>query len=312
MNKNKEFEEYECLLPLIGIDLVKIIPYLAKFNIIVNLKGYNKEIGGVPEDLVAFMLGKERSKNKKGPDFGELGECKSVKLKPNLTKRKLNVNQRNNLIRLNVNLEKCEKIKTRESGNPIISTFNKNVDFFESNVWEKSKKIIYIFHRNNIIDDIKIFDGEKYKDFLFSDDNYIKNNNNADTQIFTHKLKTNTIQMKLNMCQYLSDSIIPEDYTNNIINQDEYINNLLFEKVCTYKYDKENKQNLNIENKISSEEKKLSILKIRKIKIDYRMNKINNLIQIQEDSIRKMKEMQEIECEALLIKMSSDYLNNTN
>lgn len=232
MKKNK-YEEYDFLLPLIGVD---INVAMAVFKPYVNFKirGYNKKFGGFPEELVAFSkdIAMARPKTKKGPDFGKLGDCKAVQVK-RMTDR-LNVNQVKNLMDLNINSKTDDITKIRNSGNPPIARLE-NCKFFNSNIWAKIKKLILVYHEADIITDIRIFDGLKYDDVLNDDYEFIKNNKNEDSKIITLKKKTGSVQIKKNMDAFLSESIVPKNLDNKIIDQISYIETIFSEKLKFYK-----------------------------------------------------------------------------
>ena len=68
-------KEYTFLRNLIGIDLIIALPIFKEYIDIKKSHGYNKEIGGFPEELVAFVWDLKRPTNIKGADFGINGEC---------------------------------------------------------------------------------------------------------------------------------------------------------------------------------------------------------------------------------------------
>lgn len=229
----KLVSEYKSLLPLIGVDMNVAMPIFSKF-VDFKIRGYNKDFGGFPEELIAFILDMRRPTNIKGPDFNELGDCKGVKAKF-ITKEELNKDQKQLLLSLNVDLISCVTT-LRNYGNPPVASFEPNINFFETNLWNKIRKIIFVYHVNGIIEDIRIFDGEKYKDVLNNDYELIKNNKNSETKILTLKKVTGSIQIKKTLDIFLSESIIDSNCeTNEIANQIEYIENLFINKLNIYK-----------------------------------------------------------------------------
>lgn len=228
--------KYESLIPLVGVDL-KIAKTIFCEFISVNTRGYNKEIGGIAEDLIAVSFDVARPTNKKGSDFDELGDSKSVKSR--LIKRTtFTENQVNTLVDIGIKEEDVKKHETivRECGNPIISSLENKVDFFDTNVWAKMKKLILVYHVDNIIQDIRVFDSEQYKYILESDYKLIEEQKYKETKILTLKLKTGLIQIKKNLAHFLSKSIVPDNFKlHKITDQKDYINDLFLEKLPSYK-----------------------------------------------------------------------------
>lgn len=245
-------ENYEILKGIIGIDLSVAIPIFQKY-IDFTPRGYNKETGGFPEELVAFLLNMRRPTNIKGADFKDIGEIKSVKSRINNEKTKTKQDVVVFLSELGVNIENS-KTKLRNCGNPPISNFEKDKTFFETNIYDKIKKIIFIYHLDNVIIDIRIFDGKKFKNILNDDYELIKNGKNSETKIITLKEATGSIQIKKYMDIFLSDSIIESGFSNNIQSQEDYINELFLNKLINYKDDTSPKEKilLRITNYIQS------------------------------------------------------------
>lgn len=302
---NNEFElrieelknKYCELSPIVGIDLKIAKEEIFSKYMYINTRGYNKEIGGIVEDLVAFSFNTKRPTTKKGADF-LFGECKSVKSK-RLKDTKLNSEQIKNLKELGIDTNDItnKNIYTtlRNTGNPPIAIFNKNVDFFDSILYKKLKTIIFVYHIDNIIEDIRIFDGMKYMDVMKNDYELIKNGKNSETKILTLKNVTQSIQMKKFMDIFLSESI-SYDVNNNIDNQFEYIFNLFFEKLYTYKYSISSEAIKRIEKN----EKK--IIKNKELII-----KSNNIISDLEKSNEEDRNSIKYEIENFQINMKNEY-----
>jgi hypothetical protein len=288
----KKFEDYDFLLPFIGIDL-KVAMDIFRPYMKMNIRGYPngekfkdiQKIGGFPEELYALVKDYARPKNKKGPDFEE-GECKSVKIK--YYSDKLNRNQRKDLTDLGVNIDSPNLSKIRDSGNPIISFFEKNSRFYNTNVWGKIKKVVFIYHFNDIITDIRIFDGVKYMRVLCEDYELIKNNNNIDTKIFTLKKKTQTIQVKKNLDAFLSESIITKGFSNNIVDQQQYIETIFKKKLEEYKENNVEEQE-RIENFIKNTANSTQLIKYAEMMV--RSNKLtpSQLIELRDIFIKALK-----------------------
>lgn len=189
------------LRKLIGIDLVEAMNIFREYKVPIKVRGYSKTFGGFPEELIAFLLEKDRPANKKGADFEGLFEVKSIK------SRKL----------VNGDIRTC--------GDTPISNFNENdIDFLKSNIWNKIEKLLSVFHFNGTIIDIRFFDGNEFKSILKNDYELIKNKRNKETKILTLKSIGN-IQIKKNGAIHLSTSIC-ENVDNEIKNQKGYIMNL--------------------------------------------------------------------------------------
>lgn len=299
----KKLKDYECLKCCIGMDLLVAKTIFGEYFRI-NTRGYNKEIGGIAEDVVAFIFNSDRPTAKKGPDFKDNGECKSVKAR--LSTRRLNINQRETLIELGIDPDSRNcKTNIRNSGNPPISDFQPDVDFKDSNLYNKLKKIIFIYHINNIIIDIRIFDIKKFYKILESDYNLMKSGRNSETKILTHKKVTNLIQIKKFLDIFLSKSIINKNFKNVITNQEEYINNLFFEKLYTYKHTHENKS----KNKVEKNKKIISKMQIRLEKLIEKENTLKLLITNKEREISEELEQIENKNKKLQTEMEKEYNN---
>jgi hypothetical protein len=291
----KKFEDYDFLLPLIGVDLNVAMEIFSPY-MKMNIRGYPngekfkdvKKIGGFPEELFAFAqdVAMARPKNKKGPDFEGYGECKSVKVK--MFTESLNRNQKKYLTDLNVNINSPNLSKIRGSGNPIISFFEKNSRFYNTNVWGKIKKVVFIYHFNDLITDIRIFDGVKYMRVLCEDYELIKNNNNIDPKIFTLKKKTNTIQVKKNLDAFLSESIVPKDFSNNIVDQQQYIETIFKKKLEEYKENNVEEQE-RIENFIKNTANSTQLVKYAEMMTKSNKLTPSQLIEIRDIFSRALK-----------------------
>jgi hypothetical protein len=222
---------YNELKDLIGIDMNIAMPIFLKY-VKFEIRGYNKDFGGFPEELVAFRLKLNRPTTKKGPDFDELGDCKAVAGKI-LSKPVLDSSQKLSLITLGLDPKDC-LTTLRNCGNPPIANLEKISDFFRTNLWNKIRRVIFIYHVDGKIIDIRIFDGEKYKYVLENDYNLINQDKRDETKILALKLKTGSVQIKKTMDIFLSESI-SSDVDNNIDNQEEYINKLFSENLSNYR-----------------------------------------------------------------------------
>ena len=212
---------------LIGLDTSIVKKLFAQYGI----KRFRKDKDGFTEDMIALILEFDRPTNKKGMDFPDFAEAKQISCYVNY------------------------KGFLRVKGDTPIATLEKS-EFVDSNVWDKSRKILCVLvvnhcpHCNSsnrrklkgrknlcecgeiytdaqsltIITEIKMFDGEKYKDIMENDWNLIHNGQRTKTSIFTLKEKwNNQIQIKSNGCIKLSESLT-EGVDNNITNQEAIVN----------------------------------------------------------------------------------------
>lgn len=200
----------EKLRVLIGINCINAIKVFNKFYDTTFIpRGYNKEIGGFPEELVAIILNEKRPTSFKGPDFSEF-EVKSVKSK--ITKRKGEI---------------------RGEGDMPISNWDNEKNFKNSNIWKKMKKMVIFYHIDNIIVDIRVFNGEKYFNILENDYELIREGKNKETTIITRKPNTNSIQVKKSFCIFNSYSLFYDDgcipKVNGDVKSDDYILDLFIQ-----------------------------------------------------------------------------------
>jgi len=233
----EEFELYNRLLPLKGIDMRIAIPYFIANGVNFKPMGYNKEFGGFPEDLIALSFDSSRPTNRKGADFKE-GDSKSIKAKL-LKNDTLSKKQKDELKNL-IDPDLC-KTKLRNCGNTPIGEFEDD-DLLKTDLWQKMYRLILVYQIDGIIIDIRIFSSEKFKNVLINDYNFIRNGENEKTEILTIKKYKNNksfIQIKKYRDVFLSKSIYPDDYTNNITNQQEYIESIFSKNLEYYRNHKE-------------------------------------------------------------------------
>lgn len=112
---------------------------------------------GFAENLVALILDRNLPGNERGMDFKGLFEVKEIKVK--YTKRKREM---------------------RTCGDTAISAYlNSESEFFNSNIWDKSKSILIIcVDQNRNIVDIRFFDGEPFAEQMKKDYDAIKSYRN--------------------------------------------------------------------------------------------------------------------------------------
>lgn len=200
---------------LIGIDLIVAMKiFKSKGNVIPNMRGYNKEIGGFPEELIAFVIGEQRPTSSKGRDFTHF-EVKSIKG------------------------EARKRGGWGTKGDTPVSSFT-GVSFFESNIWAKLRKMLVVVHHNNIVVDIRFFSGEDMVDVLKDDYELISQGKRTECKILTLKEKTKSIQIKyqgaikrsLSICDpFLMGKVID----NKITNQEQYILELFGDALTKHK-----------------------------------------------------------------------------
>lgn len=197
---------------------------------------------GFSENLVALLLDKDLPKNDKGMDFKGLFEVKEVKVK---------FNKRDN------------KMTTR--GDTSISSYlSYEENFFESNIWNKSNKILIIcVNENRNIIDVRFFDGEKYSLTMEQDYEKIKVFKNLcrkENEILVFKTGRNSIMLKGNTAIDMSESILSDDIPE-INNQDFFIRELFQNKFSSYQ-----EKIKSIFESITILMDSLSILELEKIK----------------------------------------------
>ena len=196
-----ENEIIEKLQPLKGINLD------VAFRIFRDKKLDVKQSGFV-ENVIALLIDRELPKNERGMDFKGLFEVKEMKVK--FTK----------------------KGKMTNLGDTNISSYlNSEPDFFESNIWDKSNKILIVcVDQNRVVVDVRFFDGEPYAEIMKSDYEAIKEAKNLcrqNNKILVFKTGYNSIMMKGNT-SILSDNEI------EISNQEIYILDLFSNKFESY------------------------------------------------------------------------------
>lgn len=168
---------------------------------------------GFVENLIALLIDRELPKNERGMDFKGLFEVKEVK----------------------VHFNKSGEMRTGGDTN-ISSYLNSEPNFFESNIWDKTSKILIVCVENRIIVDIRFFDGEKYAEQMKKDYESIKQLKNLcrqNNKILVFKTGYNSIMMKGNTAIDMSESVL-YDEENEIDNQDFYIKELFGNKFASY------------------------------------------------------------------------------
>jgi hypothetical protein len=226
-------------------DIIKTLQNLKGINLDAAFREFRKngidvKAKGFSENLVAMILDRELPKNIKGMDFSGLFEVKEIKV--NFTKR---------------------TGEMRTGGDTAISAYlDSESNFFESNIWDKSRKILIIcVDQDRVIVDIRFFDGEPYSKEMEKDYEAIKVAKNLcrqNNKFLVFKTGRNSIMLKGNTAIDFSESIITSD--NKIENQSEYILNLFKSKFDSYK----NKQKSNIDQIIRIMNR-LSISELEKI-----------------------------------------------
>jgi hypothetical protein len=196
------------LQPLKGINLDIAYKIFAENRLDVKSKGF-------VENLVALLIDRDLPKNDRGMDFKGLFEVKEIKV--SFTKR---------------------KNEMRTGGDTAISAYlDSEPNFFDSNIWDKSKSILIIcVDENRDIVDIRFFDGEPYASQMKNDyESIIKMKNlcRKNNQILVFKTGRNSIMIKGNKAIDMSKSVISVE-DNNIEDQDAYIRNLFNDKFASY------------------------------------------------------------------------------
>ena len=199
-------EIIEKLQPLKGINLDVAFRIFKEKKLDVKASGF-------VENLIALLLDRELPKNERGMDFKGLFEVKEIKV--NFTK----------------------KGEMRTGGDTNISSYlNSEIDFFESNIWDKSHSILIVcVDQNRVIIDVRFFDGEPYAEQMKQDYEAIKVAKNLcrqNNKILVFKTGYNSIMLKGNCAIDMSTSISNED--NEISNQDYYIRELFDNKFQSY------------------------------------------------------------------------------
>jgi len=184
------------LQSLIGIDMNIAKTLFAQYGI----KPTHKNKDGFSENLIALILDRALPGTRKGSDFIEF-EVKQIKCKRLIKSKEL-----------------------RALGDTPIANFEDG-NFFDSNCWDKTKSIIVVCIINDMIEDIRLFNGKSYKSVMEKDWELIQAGLRVNTQMFALKGKWNQIQMKKHGCIKLSNSLT-EGVNNNIINQKLYCSKL--------------------------------------------------------------------------------------
>lgn len=177
-------------------------------------KKLNVKKSGFVENVIALLIDRDLPKNERGMDFKGLFEVKEIKVK--FTKK---------------------TGEMRTGGDTAISAFlNSETNFFESNIWDKSKSILIVcVDENRVVVDVRFFDGEAFAGQMKKDYEAIqkfKNLCRQENEILVFKTGRNSIMMKGNTAIDMSESIIGEE--NEIIDQDTYVRNLFDNKFSSY------------------------------------------------------------------------------
>ncbi len=205
-----------------------------------GIERFRKDRDGFTEDVIALLLNKARPSSKKGADFQGLFEVKQIS---------------------------CNIINSgdlRVKGDTPIANLEDR-EFFASNCWDKTRTILCVLVVNHcpncnstsavkvpfqkkykcscgevftdttakcVITDIRLFDGEKYKETMKKDWDLIQKGFRAKTEMFSLKEKwNNQIQIKKNGCIKLSTSLT-KGTNNNITDQETYCADLFEEDLA--------------------------------------------------------------------------------
>jgi len=127
-------EIIEKLQPLKGVNLDVAFRIFREKKLDVKASGF-------VENLIALLLDRELPKNDRGMDFKGLFEVKEIKV---------HFNKKNG--------------QMRNGGDTNISSYlNSETDFFESNIWDKSRSILIVcVDQNRVVVDVRFFDGEPH------------------------------------------------------------------------------------------------------------------------------------------------------
>lgn len=136
------------LSKLVGVDINAAFEILIKFGVMSRVCGdYNR--GKVVEILIALLMNEPLPGNIKGSDFEDF-EVKTVKVKYNKTD--------------------YNKKYPIPCGDPPICKFDTRDRHFESsNVWDKTYSIIFVLYHQDLIVDVRVFDGNNYREQLKKD-----------------------------------------------------------------------------------------------------------------------------------------------
>jgi len=178
-------------------------------------KRLNVKQSGFVENVIALLIDRDLPKNERGMDFKGLFEVKEIKVK--FTKR---------------------TGEMRTGGDTAISAYlNSEPNFFESNIWDKSKSILIVcVDEKRIVVDVRFFDGELFAEQMKKDYEAIKTARNLcrqNNEILVFKTGRNSIMMKGNTAITMSESIL-SDETNEIVDQDTFIRDMFDEKFASY------------------------------------------------------------------------------
>jgi hypothetical protein len=205
MVKLPEQTEFQ-LRKLIGINIPIAKELFLNYGI--KSKSFTKlrNSDGFTENLIAILLDESLPTSKLGRDFIDF-ESKQIKLRQ---------------------LVRTPDFRTK--GDTPISKFDKDMKFYESNIWQKTKSLLCVCVYDDTITDVRYFDGESHKSVMANDWKLIKSNKNSETKILTYKKNWNSIMIKKNNSLFLSKSI-SNGVDNKITDQVEYCNNLFFNKL---------------------------------------------------------------------------------
>lgn len=200
-------EIIEKLQPLKGINLDVAFRIFREKKLDVKASGF-------VENLIALLLDRELPKNERGMDFKGLFEVKEIKV---------HFNKKNG--------------QMRTGGDTNISSYlNSEPNFFESNIWDKTSKILIVcVDENRVIVDVRFFDGEPFAEQMKQDYEAIKTAKNLcrqNNKILVFKTGFNSIMMKGNCAIDMSESIL--DVENDIDDQNSYIRGLFDHKFQSY------------------------------------------------------------------------------
>lgn len=213
---------------VVETEIIEKLQHLKGVNLdivfqIFRQKKIESKYSGFVENLIAFLIDREFPREQLGMDFPGLFEVKEIKLKEYTRKG------------IKYNHTKSGKITT--GGDTIISSYvSKETDFFESNIWDKSKNILIVLvDKDRNVVDVRLFDGEQHTDQMVKDYEIIKEHKNlrrSENEILVFKTGRNSIALKGNTAIEKSRSIFHE--SNDSVDHEAYISNLIDSKFVFY------------------------------------------------------------------------------
>jgi hypothetical protein len=204
---NKEI--IELLNRLVGVSMSTAEKYLVD-NRLYGKYTLNKN-GKTAENIVAMIIGERFPSNRPGADFTKF-EVKSIDVK------------------------KIKNGDSRTKGDtPICKLKETEKDFLTSNTWNKTENLVLVLIYNDLIDDIKYFNGTSFKSILKKDyKNCLNKGSRNKSDILVRKgfKDGDVIMIKNSESIKLSNTII--NSKNIITDQYTYISELFENKVDEY------------------------------------------------------------------------------